>query len=91
MPEPRKYPILRIVFDPCKDFPKGKCIDIKPDQFDQSQKWIIGKNTAKAYIRLCDDTISSCHARIEYSPWYGWTIFDGTEERPSTNGTFVYL
>ena len=33
MPEPgmKQSPILRIIFDTCKDFPKGKCIDIKPD------------------------------------------------------------
>ena len=42
-------------------------------------------------IKFDDTSLSRIQCTIRYLPNSGWTLFDGDETRPSTNGTWLFL
>ncbi len=44
-----------------------------------------------ADIRLNDKLLSKIHCEISYTEKDGWILSDGHDNKPSTNGTWIYL
>lgn len=44
-----------------------------------------------ADIQLNDKLLSKIHCVINFSEKEGWTLTDGHDDKPSTNGTWLYL
>ncbi len=59
--------------------------------FPPMNKNIIIGRYSLADIHLNDKLISKIHCVVNYTEKDGWTIFDGHEDKPSTNGTWLYL
>jgi hypothetical protein len=51
---------------------------------------IIGRYSL-ADIHLNDKLLSKIHCVINYSEKEGWTLIDGHDGKPSTNGTWLYI
>jgi hypothetical protein len=51
---------------------------------------VIGRYSL-ADIQLNDKLLSKIHCVVNYSEKEGWTLLDGHEDKPSTNGTWLYL
>jgi pSer/pThr/pTyr-binding forkhead associated (FHA) protein len=50
----------------------------------------IGRNQA-ADIHLNDKSLSRVHCEINFKEGEGWVLTDGCLEKPSTNGTWLYI
>lgn len=44
-----------------------------------------------ADVKLNDKLLSSIHCQINYTEKGGWKLFDGHNDKPSTNGTWIYI
>jgi hypothetical protein len=44
-----------------------------------------------ADIQINDKLLSKIHCVINYSEKDGWSLIDGHDNKPSTNGTWLYL
>ena len=50
----------------------------------------IGRYTL-ADVQLNDKLLSKIHCVVNFSETLGWTLQDGHKDKPSTNGTWLYL
>lgn len=66
-------------------------LNIKFSYFSPMNKNIQIGRYYLADIQINDKLLSKIHCVINYCEKDGWTLMDGHQDKPSTNGTWLYL
>lgn len=59
-------------------------------EVDQKKSFSIGRSN-KREVEIKLKAVSADHCRIQYNQDKGWFIHEREKERPSSNGTFVFM